>query len=269
MPEKLGQILEVGFTLAGQWILAGGELRLQLDPDWRPRTQVLYAFSVSGELAYIGKTAKSLGSRLQQYKTPPKTAENGATTNRKNNQLIKEAINEGKQVEVYAYASVTNHQIGSFRLDHAAGLEDALITRLQPPWNGRQPKGAHQPKQSKVQLVPPVAARSLTGVKEDNEKREQIPRQLMHKSKPRSETKATNEILFEGYLLRKLESETIEVERDGIHISPAKPVLRDLARLLNVSILNSNGNPFNTRQLGSLLIRTVAAQRDETVPISS
>jgi hypothetical protein len=261
----LGKILEVGFKLAGQWTLAGGELKLQLDPDWKPRAKVLYAFTVSGELAYIGKTVKSLGSRLQQYKTPPKTAENGATTNRKNSRLIKEAIKEGKQVEVYAYASVTNHQIGAFRLDHAAGLEDDLIAQLQPPWNGRQPQGSYLlPKPAKAKLAP-AAARAGTKMPEGDGEQELTRNRLMHKSKLRSETEVINEILFGGYLLRKLESRTIEVEREGTPIIPAKPVLRNLAGLLNVSILNSNGNPFNTRQLGDLLIRTVAAQQDESL----
>lgn len=150
MLEKLSQILEVGFKQVGHWNLAEGELTLKLDPEWRLRTKVLYAFTVSGELAYIGKTAKSLGSRLQHYKTPPKTVEKGATTNRKNNHLIKEAIEEGKQVEVFAFASVANHQIGGFCLDHAAGLEDDLIARLQPPWNGRQSQGVRQLKQTEV-----------------------------------------------------------------------------------------------------------------------
>lgn len=84
---------------------------------------------------------------------------------------------------------------------------------------------------------------------------------LVKKTKPRSEIRATKEVRFGGYLLRELESGIIEVEREGAPVSPVYPVLKDLARLINVSVLNSNGNPFNTRQLGSLVIRTVAEQQ--------
>lgn len=34
----------------------------------------------------------------------------------------------------------------------------------------------------------------------------------------------------------------------------AKPALRDLATSLGVSLVNNNGNPRNTRQLGSEII---------------
>lgn len=64
-------------------------------------------------------------------------------------------------------------------------------------------------------------------------------------------------VVFEGTTIRELENGTIEVERDGNPIVPAKPTLRDLAVRLNLSILNGNGNPLNTRSLGSLIINTV------------
>ncbi len=90
---------------------------------------------------------------------------------------------------------------------------------------------------------------------------------LIRKTKPRSEIKATSEIRLQGYVVRELESGTIEVERDGVLVSPVLPTLKDLAQQLNVPLLNSNGNPFNTRQLGSQVIKSVAAlQRAEVQP---
>lgn len=88
------------------------------------------------------------------------------------------------------------------------------------------------------------------------------PTLAVKKSKLKSETRTAKEVHFGGFLLRELESGSIEVEREGAPISPVYPVLKDLAGLLNLSSLNSNGNQFNTRQLGNLLIRTVAAQQD-------
>ena len=58
------------------------------------------------------------------------------------------------------------------------------------------------------------------------------------------------------YEIRELENGAIEVEAEGV-LCTAKPVLRELAQKYNLSILNSNGNPYNTRQLGSLIIKVV------------
>jgi hypothetical protein len=80
---------------------------------------------------------------------------------------------------------------------------------------------------------------------------------LTRKSRPRSEIKTTNEVEHDGYTIRELESGTIEVEKDGVVIIPAKPALRELATRLNIALLNANGNPLNTRQLGSQIIKSI------------
>jgi hypothetical protein len=81
---------------------------------------------------------------------------------------------------------------------------------------------------------------------------------LVKKAKPRSELKTANEVAFKGYKIRELESGSIEVEKDGTLIAPAKPALREVALQLNISLVNANGNPLNTRQLGSQIIKSVA-----------
>ncbi len=110
-------------------------------------------------------------------------------------------------------------------------------------------------------LDAPVAEAMAKMTQECDGKRCLTLSRLVKKTKPRSEIRATKEVRFEGYLLRELESGTIEVEREGAPVSPVYPVLKDIAQLISVSVLNSNGNPFNTRQLGSLVIRTVAEQQ--------
>ena len=66
-----------------------------------------------------------------------------------------------------------------------------------------------------------------------------------------------NEVTYHGYLIRELESGTIQVEKEGSCIAPSKPKLREFAASLGIGLLNSNGNKFNTRQLGSLVIKAV------------
>ena len=63
------------------------------------------------------------------------------------------------------------------------------------------------------------------------------------------------------YTIQELENGSIEVIKGGIAISPAKPVLRELASELNIGLLIGNGNPFNTRQLGSLIIKALGTQQ--------
>lgn len=74
---------------------------------------------------------------------------------------------------------------------------------------------------------------------------------------PPSEIPSVNEVHFQGYTVRELENGTIEMEHERRPLSPVKPYLRDLAKLLNVGLLNSKGNAFNTRQLGTQVIQSI------------
>jgi len=80
---------------------------------------------------------------------------------------------------------------------------------------------------------------------------------LTQTPKNKADIKSIKEVEFQGYTIRELETGTIEIEQNGVLISPAKPELRNLAKILNVGLLNSNGNLLNTRQLGSQLIKTI------------
>ena len=64
-------------------------------------------------------------------------------------------------------------------------------------------------------------------------------------------------VAFKGYTIRELENGTIEVEKRGQLIIPAKPALRELAMSLNIPIVNGSGNALNTRALGSLIIKSI------------
>lgn len=76
-------------------------------------------------------------------------------------------------------------------------------------------------------------------------------------ARPSGELKTVREVTYADYNVRELENGTIEVEKGGTPQSPAKPALRELAKRLNLSLLNGNGNPFNTRQLGSQIIKAI------------
>lgn len=66
------------------------------------------------------------------------------------------------------------------------------------------------------------------------------------------------EVQWQNYKIVELENGSIEVVLNEELVSPSKPYLREIANKLGVSILNGNGNPLNTRQLGSMLIKELA-----------
>jgi hypothetical protein len=80
---------------------------------------------------------------------------------------------------------------------------------------------------------------------------------LVKKPTTRSDIKTIKEVFYQGNIVRELENGSIEVERDGTVLVPAKPELKELAMSLNIGLLNTNGNPLNTRQLGTQIIKSV------------
>ena len=82
-------------------------------------------------------------------------------------------------------------------------------------------------------------------------------RNLKKKPDKTRDLKKVKEVTFQGYTVRELENGSIEIKKDSILISPVKPTLRELALRLNIGLLNSNGNVLNTRQLGTLVIKSL------------
>ena len=66
------------------------------------------------------------------------------------------------------------------------------------------------------------------------------------------------EVFWHNYKIVELENGSIEVFCNEELVSPSKPYLREISKKLGLSILNGNGNPLNTRQLGSMLIKELS-----------
>ncbi|MEO7031476.1 MAG: GIY-YIG nuclease family protein [Herbaspirillum sp.] len=137
MPISLTKLQVAGFEHAGKWVLTQQGLGLDLNDVIGNKKDVLYAFAVDGALRYVGKTASTLRSRLQGYKTPPATANSGASTNIKNHQNIVAALKQGSTVDIYALHTLPPQEHFGFLVSFTAGLEDSLIKDLTPLWNGR------------------------------------------------------------------------------------------------------------------------------------
>lgn len=67
-----------------------------------------------------------------------------------------------------------------------------------------------------------------------------------------------SEVTHKDYIIQEYESGTISVSHGSCLISPSKPALRSIASEMGLSLLNSNGNELNTRQLGSNIIRALS-----------
>ena len=78
-----------------------------------------------------------------------------------------------------------------------------------------------------------------------------------------SELKVTSAAMYKNIEIRQLENGTILVERDGVPDNPAKPTLRSIANDIGVDVLNSNGNPKNTRTLGADILTVLTARFEE------
>ena len=80
---------------------------------------------------------------------------------------------------------------------------------------------------------------------------------LISTSPPREDIPTILSVKYENYIIEALENGAINVFANDVLASPTQPELRNIAAKLGVDTLNSNGNPYNTRQLGSLVITAV------------
>ena len=127
----MNRLLEIGFEPAGHWMLERGMLRFELTRH-STQTNILYAFVCDGIVMYVGKTIRKLATRMSGYKTPSKTQ----TTNINNNQRIIEVLTRGSAIEILALPDNGLLHYGGFHLNLAAALEDDIIRKLDPMWNG-------------------------------------------------------------------------------------------------------------------------------------
>jgi hypothetical protein len=92
---------------------------------------------------------------------------------------------------------------------------------------------------------------------ESNGSRDLPLRRLNKETKQRSEVRTVKEVTYLDYIVRELETGSIEVGVKGELKQPVKPVLREIALLLNISLVSNSGNIYTTRQLGSQVIKAI------------
>ncbi len=218
----------IGFERVGRWLLNNEGLDFEID-RFADKTNILYAFICSGAVKYVGKSTKSLQTRMGQYRNPG----SDQITNIGNNRRILETLHRGIDVEIYVLPDNGLIRFGGFHVNIAAALEDDIIRQIDPEWNGNPPAIINNTKSVAPKLTPPTPHKITSGVK----------RSAIHKNAN----------------IRELQTGTIEVLVNGIAVT-AMPELRKIASELNIGVLNGAGNPYNTRQLGTLVLSTLAAR---------
>ncbi|MEZ5942633.1 MAG: GIY-YIG nuclease family protein [Planctomycetaceae bacterium] len=131
--NDLQRLQHLGFAHCGAWQFDGVsaiDFALHFTPEGK---NVLYAFVSDTEILYVGKTVQGLHKRLYGYKRPGPTQ----STNIHANSLILKRLSNSS-VEIYVWACDGLMTYGGFRVDLAAGLEDAIVHDLQPVWNKRK-----------------------------------------------------------------------------------------------------------------------------------
>lgn len=128
--DSLASLIAIGFREIGAWELDDNKIRLNLT-EMRKASPALYAFIVSNEIRYIGKTRQLLEKRLYFYSKPGATQ----STNIRVNKLIMNELVLGNNVNIFGFARPFSMKIGNFKLSLAGGLEDDIVKQLRPAWN--------------------------------------------------------------------------------------------------------------------------------------
>jgi hypothetical protein len=140
--RNIAFLLTIGFRLAGHWQQGGAAgLVPALDPEMAKERGVLYAFASREDgfgqerVHYIGKTTKTLASRMRDYRKP----DGSQRTDVKVHAEIAKLLAAYTRVDILilgeAHMACEPLNYCGLKVSLAAGLEDSLIGEMDPPWN--------------------------------------------------------------------------------------------------------------------------------------
>lgn len=130
MNDALSELQDLGFRRVGRWLHDGPQLRYELIAE-QDAEKVLYAFVTSDVVLYVGKTTQPLRKRMYGYQNPGSTQR----TNIRCHGLLVDLIRDGSSVEILVLPDDGSLQYRGHSISLAAGLEDSLIAKVNPPWN--------------------------------------------------------------------------------------------------------------------------------------
>lgn len=138
-PEVIEQLSadnlrRIGFRDIARWEINGEALVYSTiaGPDilnWADWTPALYAFCEEKTVHYIGKTARSLGERMNNYRHG-----NGVTNDRVS-EAIRGVLIGGGNVSILGFCPIHCLEWGGFKIDLPASLENVLIRHFEGAWH--------------------------------------------------------------------------------------------------------------------------------------
>ena len=129
----MNRLLKIGFVHAGKWVSGTVYSIDYLLDNYGDKNNLLYAFTTDSKIKYIGKTTKKLYERMSFYRNPGERQ----STNIRVNALINGAIGRNEEVDIFVFVDNGLLSHGGYHINVAAGIEDSLITAIQPDWNLR------------------------------------------------------------------------------------------------------------------------------------
>jgi hypothetical protein len=100
--------------------------------------RVVYTFIVDGMPKYIGiceKDYTTLKDRMGRYKNQQGGSGGSVSTNKRVSINIKQLLDQGKKVEIYALKPTQKDIFVDLQVDLVKGLENPLVASFKPEWN--------------------------------------------------------------------------------------------------------------------------------------
>jgi hypothetical protein len=120
LPNRIENLKKLGFTEVGYWLRTSEGLECRYTAEFDAK-RALFAYVLSDNVVYIGRQRKPnaavpIGSGYIS-------------------RAIRNALAHDKSVRIYALCDWTELEHEGMPINIAAGIEDELIERMQPPWN--------------------------------------------------------------------------------------------------------------------------------------
>ena len=131
--NKIAELVAGGFKDTGHWYLdSEGHIRFDGQVPLEPG---VYAFTLNGEVCYIGSAQRGLRRRFRKYEN----ANNKGAVAVRIRGCIADALEKNADVRVFARVCRGCDRLlwNELPIDLIAGLEEGLIRSLDPGWNNR------------------------------------------------------------------------------------------------------------------------------------
>lgn len=128
--DNLKTLQELGLAQAGRWILDNGRPFPHLESG-RSNSAALYAFTLGGEVVFIGRAKAAFGGAIGNDGPLGMTHHHSTDCDRR----IISTLMSGDDIEIWEFAPAEALEYRGWTVNIGAGILDALVGSLKPEWN--------------------------------------------------------------------------------------------------------------------------------------